>query len=194
MKRIASSRAVDLLLVKYTGMKKSLTTTSICLAIGVLLSACSTTPNQLSGRTTASSPVSQDLFNTVAHLDAALFQAFNSCNIERFTALMADDLEFYHDQSGLMHSPKTQAEALKIRCAEQDKNGILRRELVKGSLQVYPIKNYGAVEIGVHNFYRTLPGQKEKLTTTGKFIQIWREKNGEWKVSRIVSYGHEEIR
>ena len=173
---------------------KFLTTTSIFLTIGFMLSACSTSRNQLSGQSTVYSQVSQDLHNTVAGLDAALFEAFNSCNIKGFTELMADDIEFYHDQSGLMLSPKTQAEALKIRCAEQDKNGILRRELVKGSLEVYPIKNYGAVEIGVHNFYRTLPGQKEKLTTTGKFIQIWRERNGEWKVSRIVSYGHEEIK
>ena len=175
-------------------MNKIITTTCIFLTIGVLLSACSTTRNHLSGQLNVHSPVSQDLYDTIAHLDGVLFEAFNSCNIEGFTGLMTDDIEFYHDQSGLMLSPKTQAEALKIRCAEQDKNGILRRELVKGSLEVHPIKNYGAVEIGVHNFYRTLSGQKEKLTTTAKFIQIWRENNGEWKVSRIVSYGHEEIR
>ena len=69
-----------------------------------------------------------------------------------------------------------------------------RRELVKGSLEVYPISNYGAVEIGVHNFYRTLTGQKEKLTTVAKFMNIWQEKNGHWKISRIISYVHEEMK
>lgn len=162
------------------------------LTIGFLLSACSTTGNHLNGQLYAASPVSKDLYDTIAHLDGVLFEAFNSCNVEGFAALMTDDIEFYHDQSGLMLSPKTQADGLKMRCAEQDKNGILRRELIKGSLEVYPIKNYGAVEIGVHNFYRTLSGQQEKLTTTAKFIQIWRENNGEWKVSRIISYGHNE--
>jgi hypothetical protein len=81
-----------------------------------------------------------------------------------------------------------------LRCAEQDKNGILRRELAKGSLEVYPISNYGAVEIGVHNFYRTLTGQKEKLTAVAKFMNIWEEKNGHWKISRIISYAHEELK
>ena len=93
-----------------------------------------------------------------------------------------------------MLSSKIQSEGLKIRCAEQVRNGILRRELVNGSLEVYPLNNYGAVEIGVHNFYRTLAGQKEKLTTVGKFMNIWQKKNGQWKVSRIISYDHEEIK
>jgi hypothetical protein len=172
-------------------MHKGLTTTFIVLSICVLLSACSTTTNHNAGQSNVYSPASKELYDTIVHLDDVLFEAFNSCNFERFAGLMTDDIEFYHDQSGLMLSPKTQMEALKIRCAEQEKNGILRRELVKSSLEVYPIKNYGAVEIGVHNFYRTLPGQKEKLTTTAKFVQIWREKDGEWKVSRIISYGHQ---
>ena len=121
-------------------------------------------------------------------------QAFNTCNIEEFTNLLTDDIEFYHDQGGLMLSSKTQSEGLKNRCADQDKNGILRREFVKGSLEVYPISNCGAVEIGVHNFYRTLTGQKEKLTTVAKFMNIWQKKNGQWKISRIISYAHEEMK
>ncbi|SIR83452.1 hypothetical protein SAMN05880566_1262 [Janthinobacterium sp. TND4EL3] len=46
-----------------------------------------------------------------------------------------------------MPSAASQAEGLKVRCAEQAKNGELRRELLKASLEDYPIKNDGAVEI-----------------------------------------------
>lgn len=140
----------------------------------IFISACSISKNNSKLHlNNYHQPVSKELFDTIAHMDSVLFQAFNTCNIEGFTNLLTDDVEFYHDQSGLMLGSKTQSEALKIRCAEQDKNGILRRELVNGSLEVYPINNYGAVEIGVHNFYRTLAGQKEKLTTVAKFITVW---------------------
>ena len=81
-------------------------------------------------------------------MDEALFSAFNFCHIAAFTQYLAPDVEFYHDEGGLMLSAASQAEGLKVRCAEQAKNGELRRELVKASLEVYPIKNDGAVEIG----------------------------------------------
>jgi hypothetical protein len=159
----------------------------------ILITACSTSKNNFKGSVNNYQPVSKELFDTIARMDSLLFEAFNNCRIEEFTSLLTDDIEFYHDQSGLMLSSKTQSEGLKNRCSEQDKNGILRRELVKESLEVYPINNYGAVEIGVHNFYRTLVGQKEKLTTVAKFVNIWEKKNGRWKVSRIISYGHDEM-
>jgi hypothetical protein len=159
----------------------------------LLITACSTSKNNFKGSVNNNEPVSKELFDTIARMDSLLFDAFNNCRVEQFTSLLTDDIEFYHDQSGLMLSSKTQSEGLKIRCGEQEKNGILRRELVKGSLEVYPINNYGAVEIGVHNFYRTLVGQKEKLTTVAKFVNIWQKKNGQWKVSRIISYGHNEM-
>lgn len=138
-------------------------------------------------------PVSRELYDTIFRMDSVLFRAFNNCEVETFTSLLSDDVEFYHDQSGRMLSSRTQAEGLKSRCAEQGKNGVMRRELVKESLEVYPLKNYGAVQIGVHNFYRTLPGKKEKLTTVAKFMNIWEMKNGRWIVVRIVSYDHQEI-
>ena len=144
----------------------------------------------------AQSPQSahHELYDTIIKLDSVLFQAFNTCDVKTFSAYLTDDVEFYHDESGLMVSSKTQSDGLKTRCAEQGKNGILRRELVKSSLQVYPLPNYGALEIGKHQFYRTQPGQKEKLTTVAKFMNIWQKKDGAWKLSRIVSYDHQAIK
>jgi hypothetical protein len=42
-----------------------------------------------------------DLFRTVAFLDAALFDAYNKCDLAKFSSLLADDVEFYHDKGGL---------------------------------------------------------------------------------------------
>lgn len=152
------------------------------------LAACSTSHGTAHQQTFSKAP--EQLKHQIAHLDAALFHAFNTCDIAAFTNYLTPDVEFYHDEGGLMLSAASQAEGLKIRCAEQSKNGELRRELVTSSLEVYPIKNYGAVEIGTHNFYRTLPGKPEKLTTVAKFLHVWQQDGEQWRVARIISYAH----
>jgi hypothetical protein len=46
--------------------------------------------------------------------------------------------------------------------------GKVTRELVKGSIEVYPIKDYGAVEIGLHKFHNNQNETPSKETS--KFI------------------------
>ena len=70
-----------------------------------------------------------------------------------------------------------------------DKNeNKLTRKLVKGSLEVHPIKDYGAIEIGVHEF-RHVENGKEEIGTF-KFLMIWHKKDNQWKISRVISYDH----
>ena len=51
----------------------------------------------------AQSPQSttDELFRTIASLDAALFDSYNRCDLEKFGAFFIDDVEFYHDQGGM---------------------------------------------------------------------------------------------
>jgi hypothetical protein len=70
-----------------------------------------------------------------------------------------------------------------------DSSNKVRREIVAGGLHVYAINNYGALEIGEHRFFLTQKGQPEKLDGIGKFANLWQQKNGEWKMSRVFSYG-----
>ena len=65
-----------------------------------------------------------------------------------------------------------------------------RREIVPGSLKVYPLNNYGAVEVGEHRFYQLLPGQPEKLVEISLFTQVWKKEDSGWKLTRVLSYGH----
>jgi hypothetical protein len=41
------------------------------------------------------------LFKTIESLDSRLFDAYNHCDLKTLGAMVSDDLEFYHDQSGL---------------------------------------------------------------------------------------------
>jgi len=56
------------------------------------------------------------------------------------------------------------------------------------TLEVYPLKGYGAVEIGIHRFHH--PGHPEDGEGDAKFITIWQNKDGDWKVTRVISYYH----
>lgn len=133
-----------------------------------------------------------ELFDQLAELDSVLFATVYTCNPAKASSFFTEDLEFYHDKGGVTKSRKTFIEALeKNFCGEQKQK--LRRELVKGSLRVFPIKNYGAVQIGDHRFFVTENGQSEKLTGIAKFVHLWQLKNGEWKISRVFSFDHKEI-
>jgi hypothetical protein len=60
---------------------------------------------------------------------------------------------------------------------------VLTREMVKGSMEVYPIKDFGAIQTASHVFSHVENGKPEKGTF--KFMHIWKKENGAWKVSRI---------
>lgn len=126
----------------------------------------------------------QDIYKEIAGLDSILFNAFNSRNIEQFKTMFSEDLEFFHDKGGLTNYDHT----INFLKTTAENKSQLRRELVKESLEVYPIPGYGAMEIGEHRFCHTENGKED--CGTFKFVHIWQNKNGQWKITRVVSYGH----
>ena len=158
------------------------------LTITLLTSACSTSKTTKSNHSSNYSPVSKDLYDTIAHLDAVFFNAFNTRNFDQLKTLLSENLEFYHDLGGVTNYHQNM-EAFK-KTFESDRR--VRRALVESTLEVYPIKDYGAVETGIHRFYATEKGQQEKLSSEAKFVQVWQKKDGAWKITRIISYGHQE--
>jgi hypothetical protein len=127
----------------------------------------------------------EELTRAITTLDRELFDAYNSCDIDKLGTLVTDDLEFYHDKTGLAVGKQVFLDAIKNNIC-----GKVTRRLVEGSLEVYPLKGYGAVEIGVHRFYH--PGtQDHGVVGEAKFLTLWQYKGGTWKVSRVISYDHE---
>jgi hypothetical protein len=129
-------------------------------------------------------PSPDPLLQTIQSLDTQLFDAYNHCDLEKFGSLLSDDLEFYHDKSGLSVGRQALVEGIKNNIC-----GKVTRELVPGTIEVYPIAKYGAVEIGVHRFHH--PGH-ENTESVGeaKFIHLWQKKDGAWKVTRVISFDH----
>ncbi len=170
-------------------MKACKAFTFIILITIVLITACSTSKNNQGSQVASNPAMSGELYDSIAYLDSIFFKAFNTRDLDKLKTLLSDSLEFYHDLGGVTNYTQN-IDAFKRTFASERK---LRRELVRGSLEVYPINNYGAVETGIHRFYATEKGQQEQLSSEAKFVQLWQRKNGTWKITRIISYGHQEF-
>ena len=127
---------------------------------------------------------SQELYNEIAHADSVLFSYFNTQNFEPFKAMFTKDLEWFQDNGGL-ENYELVFKNFKQMLTRPYK---LTRQLVSGSLEVHPVKDYGAIEIGSHQF-RHIENGKEEIGTF-KFLMIWKKTNGKWQISRVVSYDH----
>ncbi len=125
--------------------------------------------------------VSAELYNAIAQADSLFFNAYNNCNLAVIDSMISEDIEFYHDKGGLSTSKKQIMNATKENIC-----GKVTRELLKGSIEVYEINNYGAVEIGFHGFHNNQ--EKETGPTHfSKFVHIWRLENNQWKLTRVIS-------
>lgn len=137
-------------------------------------------------------PLPTRLRGEILAADGRLFDAvFDSCEATKLEPLVTADFEFYHDQNGVVANSGEQfVRSIREMCAHRGE-WRSRRELVEDSVEVYPIKGYGAMEVGVHRFHERESGQPERLAGTAKFSHVWKLEDGRWKLSRVLSYGHE---
>jgi Domain of unknown function (DUF4440) len=169
----------------------SITIIAVLVAAAVSFSATTATGQSNRSR----SPAARELFTQLALKDNELFDTiFNKCNLERLGELITEDFEFYHDKSGqVAKSGKEFVDSIRGMCERQSK-GIdyrARRVLQKNSLEVYPLNNYGAVQMGVHRFYPLIKGKSNEVA---KFTHLWKKEKGEWRLARVVSYNHRDFK
>lgn len=127
-------------------------------------------------------PAADPLYTTISGLDTALFSAYNRCDLDKLGAMVDENLEFYHDQTGLAVGRKPFVDAIQTNIC-----GKVQRVLVPGTLEVYPLKGFGAVEICVHRF--THPNDPSSLGEA-KSIMLWQLKDGAWHLTRVISFDH----
>lgn len=126
-------------------------------------------------------PDNIELYKTIVTMDSTFFQAYNTCDLDKQAAIYSDKIEFYHDQGGLMTVKQEILDG-----TEKYICGKVTRELVKGSLEIYPIKDFGAVEIGLHKFHNNT--EKEGTPShASKFIIFWKNDNDNWTITKVVS-------
>jgi hypothetical protein len=138
----------------------------------------------LNTRGNAQSPAAVSLTSTIAAQDKALFTAYNTCDLTTLGSMVTDDLEFYHDKTGLATGRQSFLESIRNNIC-----GKVTRELVPGTLEVYPLAGYGAVEIGTHRFHHPW-AQDHGVVGEAKFVMVWQNKGGAWKIARVISFDH----
>jgi len=125
-------------------------------------------------------PQSKELYSVIVHMDSVYFNAYNSCDMETQGRIYAENIEFYHDKGGLMTSKQELLDAIKKNIC-----GKVTRELVPGSIEVYPVAGFGAVEIGLHRFINHAEG--DLRSKPDKFVVVWQQKGDQWQITRVIS-------
>jgi hypothetical protein len=128
--------------------------------------------------------IDKSLFDSIAQMDSLMFAAYNTQNLTVMKTYFTKDLEWYQDNGGLLNYETVFTNFQSI----FDRPEKLSRELVKGTLEVIPVKNFGAIEIGQHRFKHMENGKLE--VGTFRFVMIWKNDNGNWKISRVISFDH----
>lgn len=121
------------------------------------------------------------LYDELLAQDRALFEAFNKRDIESAKRLFASDLEFFHDKGGLEGYAATIASLQRL----FSQPGGPQRELVAGSVEVFPLPGFGAVQLGRHRFCN------EGSCSVYRFTHVWRQlPEGRWQLARVISIDH----
>ncbi|CAN7145259.1 nuclear transport factor 2 family protein [Pseudoxanthomonas sp. LjRoot168] len=130
----------------------------------------------------------EQLTQVVDALDSALFDTFNTCadpaQLAKHAAYFDDAVEFYHDNGGV-----TWTRDEMIGRTRANVCGQYRRERVPGTLTVFPIKGFGAIAQGTHRFCAR---SATECAGEADFVMIWRERDGQWQVTRVLSYAHRQ--
>lgn len=124
------------------------------------------------------------LHDEIMATDNALFSAFNKCDVKEIATFFSKDLEFYHDVSGLKGFDENMMATEEL--CSRDLG--LKRTLVEDSIQIFPVKDFGAIQVGQHTFCHEVDGVDD--CGTFNFTHIWKRTEAGWNLYRVVSYGH----
>jgi CubicO group peptidase (beta-lactamase class C family) len=135
-----------------------------------------------------------DLYKTIIAKDSLLFNlGFNTCNLTQFESLLSEKFEFFHDKDGISNKNKFLND-LKSGLCGNPANYQARREILHKSTEIYALYNkemlYGAIQVGVHQFFEKQVNKPEKFGSSAKFTHVWLLENGNWKLTKALSFEH----
>lgn len=133
----------------------------------------------------ADGPPADPLYQEILALDTAMFEAFNTCTdpaqLEKHASFFVKELEFYHDNGGASFTRDGYMKGV-----HDNVCGKFHRELELASFRVWPINGYGAISQGTHRFCHSAA----TCEGVAQFTMVWRKKDGQWQVTRALSYDH----
>lgn len=150
-----------------------------CLLLAILLS-------------TIALPPCADDEHDVRMADTRYWQAFNTCDLKAMEDLFTDDVEFYHDKTGLTVSKAAVIESLRTGPCNSPALH-LRREAVQASVRFHPLAGGFALLSGTHRFHVSEAGKPERLDGQAEFTNLWQSVAGHCRMRRVFSYAHAPV-
>ncbi|MCC7465752.1 MAG: DUF4440 domain-containing protein, partial [Saprospiraceae bacterium] len=102
---------------------------------------------------------------------------------------------FYHDQGGVQNRDIFLEKTKKYICSNTGTKPI--RKVVEESLEVYPMYDngvlYGAIQSGIHDFYRREKDKADVHTGRAKFTHLYLLVNGQWLLKEVLSFDHKPV-
>jgi hypothetical protein len=128
-------------------------------------------------------------------MDSLLFvEGFNGCDLSVTRSIVAENLDFYHDQSGIQDKPQFMAAIEQNICSSHEQKPI--RKLVSGTVKVFPLYRdgtlYGAIQSGRHEFYIQKSGNAPYKTSIAQFTHVWVLDGEAWRLTEVLSYDHQD--
>lgn len=134
--------------------------------------------------TPQAAPKFPELYHAVMQQDSLMFGAFNTKDLAGLGKYFDPGLEIFQDNAGYRNYTQTMDAFTGLFAQPYT----LTRTLLPASVEIYPIKDYGAIMTGSHRFCHVENGREE--CATFKFVHIWKQVKDGWVVSRIVTYDH----
>lgn len=124
--------------------------------------------------------------HTLIALDTEISDAYNTCSLNRLRSHFSPLAELYFADRGR----STRVGEL-VDDARRNVCGKLRRETVPATVETHAVPDYGAIQVGEQRFCRVDKPQCQGIAS--KFLVLWRFRDGEWRIARMVRYGYRRV-
>lgn len=131
-------------------------------------------------------PTRAQLEAEITAADARLFGGLNERDIKPLKEGLSPRLEFYHDRGGLSDYAGNIAIFEKNFRAPNR----IRREAMPETVEIFPAGPNHAMHIGKHRFCNKPSASEPEECGVYGFSMVWEREGGQWKLLRVLSYGH----
>lgn len=127
----------------------------------------------------------------VRKADQAFWAAFNGCDQTGMAEHFTNDVEFYHDKTGLTQSRGAVTASMFTGPCANPAALRVRREAIVGTDRFYPLADGFAMLEGEHRFLATHSGRSERHDGKARYFELWqRDRANLWRMRRVVSFDH----
>jgi hypothetical protein len=115
---------------------------------------------------------------------------FKRCDPAALASMLAPDVEIINRDAATF-SDREELNFYTERCREPGFGTPAfrdRREALPGTLNSQAIKGFGVLETGQQRFVRRKPDGKDRELARTRFLALWQEQGGAWRLKRLYIY------